>query len=85
MTNKRDLELLFEIGSLRHIQRGWRQHLATNCANDLEHTVRVAFLALIIARREGIKNEEKADTERFSKDLREVQKSISWVWGIDKN
>jgi len=49
MPTSRDLELLFEIGSLRHICSGWRQHLATDCANDLEHTVRVAFLALALA------------------------------------
>lgn len=53
MTYKRDLEFLFEIGTLRNVQRGWRQHLATNCANDLEHTIRVAWIALILAKKIG--------------------------------
>ena len=49
----RDLEFLFEIASLRNVPRGWRQHLGVDCASVLEHVVRTAFLALIIARREG--------------------------------
>ncbi len=80
MDTKRNLELLYEIGSLRHIQRGWRQHLATNCANDLEHTVRVAFLALIIARREGVKNEEKILKMALTHDIAETRTSdLSYV------
>ena len=54
----RDIELLYEIGSLRNVQRGWMQHLGTSCASDLEHTMRVMFLALALARREGYGNEE---------------------------
>jgi putative hydrolase of HD superfamily len=54
----RDIELMYEIGSLRNVQRGWLQHLGTNCASDLEHTMRVMFLALALARREGAGNEE---------------------------
>ncbi len=48
----RDLELLFEIGSLRNIPRAWIQHLGVPVASNLEHTMRVVFLALLIARRE---------------------------------
>lgn len=57
--NKRDIEFLFEIGSLRNIERGWRQHFGMKVANNLEHGFRVAFLALLIARSEDVKNEEK--------------------------
>jgi putative hydrolase of HD superfamily len=53
MFPRRDIEFLFEIGSLRNMERGWRQHLATNVANDLEHTIRVCWLALMLARKEG--------------------------------
>lgn len=57
--NKRDIEFLFEIGSLRNVPRGWRQHLAMDCASVMEHTLRVMWLSLIIARKEGVKDEEK--------------------------
>ncbi len=59
MVHKRDIEFLYEIGSLRNIPRAWIQHLATDCASTLEHTLRVVFLALLIARKEGVRNEEK--------------------------
>lgn len=54
MQNKpnRDIEFLYEIGSMKNMDRGWRQHLAMECANNLEHSFRVAFLSLIIARQE---------------------------------
>ena len=29
----RDLEFLYEIGSLRYLQRGWRQHFGMDVAN----------------------------------------------------
>ncbi len=48
----RDLEFLFEIGSMRNIPRAWIQHLGVPVASNLEHTMRVIFLALLIARRE---------------------------------
>lgn len=51
----RDLDFLFEIGSLRNIPRAWIQHLGVPCASNLEHTMRVVFLALLIARKEGKK------------------------------
>ncbi|KKU06677.1 MAG: Metal dependent phosphohydrolase [Candidatus Magasanikbacteria bacterium GW2011_GWA2_45_39] len=80
MSTPRDIELLFEIGSLRHTQRGWRQHLATNCATDLEHTVRVAFLALVIARREGAGNEETILKMALAHDIAETRTSdLSYV------
>lgn len=50
----RDVEFLFEVGSLRNLDRTWRQHLGTDCASDLEHTVRVAWIALLLARYEGV-------------------------------
>ncbi len=52
MPLQRDIEFLYEIGSLRNIQRSWRQHLGVDCANVLDHTVRVQWLALILARME---------------------------------
>ena len=49
----RDVEFLFEIGSMRNIPRAWIQHLGVPVASNLEHMMRVVFLALLIARREG--------------------------------
>lgn len=68
---KRDLEFLFEMGGMRNVQRSWRQTLGVDVATNLEHTVRVAFLALIIARREGVKDEEKILKMALAHDLAE--------------
>ena len=59
MTLARDIEFLYEIGSLKNIQRGWRQHFGSDVANILEHSFRVAWIALMIARTEGVTSEEK--------------------------
>ena len=69
----RDLEFLYEIGSLRNIPRAWIQHLAADCASTLEHTLRVVFLALLIGRKEGVKNEEKLIKMALVHDLAETR------------
>src|SRR3989338_3462242 len=56
--NKRDVELLYEIGTLRNFQRDWHRVLGMNSASVTEHIFRVAFIALIIARSENFKDEE---------------------------
>jgi len=56
---KRDLELLYEIGSLRFIQRTWVQFLNPHVQNLAEHHLRVTWIALVLAKREGVKNIEK--------------------------
>jgi len=53
MANKQDINFLYEIGSLKNVERGWRQHLAMECATVPEHTMRVVWLALLIARGEN--------------------------------
>jgi len=73
MKKNRDLEFLYEIGSLRNIPRAWIQHLAADCASTLEHTLRVVFLALLIARKEGVKNEEKIIKMALVHDLAETR------------
>src|SRR3989344_8366633 len=55
----RDIEFLFEIGALRNITRAWSQTLGMDSASISEHTFRVVWLALLFARMEGVKNEEK--------------------------
>jgi putative hydrolase of HD superfamily len=84
--NKRNIEFLFEIGSLRNLQRGWRQHLGIDCASDLEHTLRVIWLALIIARKEKVKNEEKIIKMALIHDIEETRTSdLSYVQKVYVN
>src|SRR3989344_695228 len=52
MSDSRDIDFLYEIGSLRNVPRGWRQHLGFDVASDLEHTYRLIWLALMISRME---------------------------------
>jgi len=75
MSIKRDVEFLFEIGSIRNVNRGWRQHLGMDCASNTEHTFRVVFLALTIARMERVKDEEKILKMALIHDLPESRTS----------
>ncbi len=75
MVKKRDIEFLYELGSLRNIQRGWRQHFGMDVANDLEHTIRVVWIALLIARMEGVKDEEKVIKMALVHDMAETRVS----------
>lgn len=55
----KDIDFLFEIGKIRFIQRAWQRFFLTKMANDVEHTFRVMWLALIIANKERKGNQEK--------------------------
>jgi putative hydrolase of HD superfamily len=55
----RDVEFLYEIGAMRFVQRTWRQFFREDMANNSEHTFRVMWIALAIAKKEKAKNEEK--------------------------
>ncbi len=78
--HKRDLDFLYEIGTLNNMDRGWKQHLGMNCANVLGHSMRVAFLALVIARKEGVENEEKILKMALVHDITETRTSdLSYV------
>jgi len=78
--NQRDIEFLFEIGTLKNMDRGWKQHYAMDCASDLEHSFRVALLALILARREGIVDEGKVLKMALIHDLAETRVSdLSYI------
>ncbi len=80
MTNDRDLDFLFEIGSLRHVPRGWRQHLGFDIASDLEHAYRVMWLALIISRMEKAGDENKIIKMALVHDVPETRVSdLSYV------
>lgn len=45
----RDLNFLYEVGCLRHIQRTWRQFLNPDFQNLTEHTLRVIWISMILA------------------------------------
>jgi putative hydrolase of HD superfamily len=59
MSEKRDIEFLFEIGQLRLIKRMWQRFFQSDIADLSDHIFRVAWIALMIAKREGKVNEEK--------------------------
>jgi putative hydrolase of HD superfamily len=83
---KRDIEFLYEIGSLRNLQRGWRQHLGVDCANVLEHTIRVIWLSLILARMEKVKNEEKILKMCLIHDIEETRTTdLSYIQKVYVN
>lgn len=53
MKRNRDLELLYEVGCIRFLQRNWRQFLNADFSNETEHAFRVAWIAMIIQKKEG--------------------------------
>lgn len=55
----KDLDFLYEIGSLRHLIRTWTQFVRSDVANVTEHLYRVIWIALIIAKHEKVKNTDK--------------------------
>ncbi|MDP3953596.1 MAG: HD domain-containing protein [bacterium] len=69
--NKKDIDFLFEIGSLRNVQRAWRQQMGVDVANNLEHSFRVAFIALVLARMESVEDEGKIMKLALMHDLEE--------------
>jgi 5'-deoxynucleotidase YfbR-like HD superfamily hydrolase len=80
MSIERDVEFLYEIGTLRNMPRGWTQHLGEGTASDLEHAMRVAWLALMLARREGKGDEAKILKMALAHDLAETRVSdLSYV------
>ena len=71
MSLKRDLEFLYEIGCIRFINRVWVQLLGPNFANNAEHTFRVVWIAMIIAKNEGVKDVGKVAKMALVHDLPE--------------
>jgi len=59
MNSKKDLEFLYELGCFRFVSRVWVQLLHPNFQNNAEHTFRVIWISMILAKYEGIKNLEK--------------------------
>ncbi|MSU56063.1 MAG: HD domain-containing protein [Candidatus Taylorbacteria bacterium] len=70
---KRDIEFLYEIGTLKNTERSWQQFMGSGCATVPEHSFRVVFLALLIARGEKFKDEEKILKMSLVHDLSETR------------
>lgn len=62
MSGRRDVEFLFEMGSLRFMERMWRRFLHDDFANLAEHHFRVFWIAMIIAA-----HEKGVDTGKIAK------------------
>lgn len=70
-TLERDLQFLYEVGCIRHIQRTWRQFLNPDFENLSEHIFRVIWISLIIAEHEKIKDTGKLVKLALVHDLSE--------------
>lgn len=69
--NKRDIELLFEIGCLRYMPRSWKRFFNPDVANNSEHTLRVVWIAWLLSEYEGMGNKEKILKMALMHDLAE--------------
>lgn len=80
MSSSRDIEFLYEIASMRNIQRGWRQHLGVDVANVLDHTIRVVWLSIVLGRMEGNVDENKLIKMALVHDIAETRLSdLSYI------
>jgi putative hydrolase of HD superfamily len=71
MKASKDLNLLFEISAFRFVDRTWKQFLNPQAANNMEHSFRVAWIALYLARREKVADTEKVMKMALLHDLSE--------------
>lgn len=71
----RDLDLLYELGCLRFVQRSWRHFLNADFANVTEHTFRVLWLALMLAKHESCTDTEKIMKMALVHDVTEIRAS----------
>lgn len=69
----RDIEFLYEIGTLKNMERSWQQFMGSGCATVPEHTFRVIFLALLIARGEKYKDEGRIMKMALIHDVAEAR------------
>ena len=70
-----DIDFLYEIGSLRHMDRLWSQFVGRKFANLTEHTYRVIWIALLIAKYLKDVNLEKVIIMAMIHDLGEIRSS----------
>jgi hypothetical protein len=63
MSLDRDLQFLYEVGSLRYIPRMWHRYSNTDFANITEHHFRVIWIALMIAAHEKTGDADNIDVD----------------------
>ncbi len=73
MQRSRDAEFLYELGSLRHVDRTWKHFNLPGVANVTEHSFRVMWIALVLARREGITNISRVLQMALIHDIPEIR------------
>jgi 5'-deoxynucleotidase YfbR-like HD superfamily hydrolase len=73
MSLSRDLDLLYELGTLRLMNRTWKRFLNADFANNAEHLFRVAWIALVIAKHEKAENTEKILKIALAHDIAETR------------
>jgi putative hydrolase of HD superfamily len=73
MAGKKNIEFLYEIGSLRFLERTWRQFFQSPVANDAEHTFRVCWIALLISKEEKVSDEGKILKMALMHDIEETR------------
>ncbi|TKJ16941.1 hypothetical protein CEE44_00185 [Candidatus Woesearchaeota archaeon B3_Woes] len=61
MDIKKDVNFLYEIGTLRFVKRTWSQFLTPEFSNVTEHTFRAMWISLVLAKH------EKADSSKVLK------------------
>lgn len=67
----RDVDFLFEIGTLRYHLRTWNQFLNPGAQNLTEHIFRVAWIAAILAKHEGVQDVMKVMKMALIHDISE--------------
>ncbi len=73
MAGKRNIEFIYEVGSLRFLERTWKQFFQSPVANDAEHSFRTCWIALLIAKEEGVKDEAKILKMALMHDIEETR------------
>lgn len=73
MSLSRDIDLIYELGTLRFMDRMWKRFLNADFANNAEHQFRVAWIALIIAKYEKVENTEKILKMALAHDIAETR------------
>ncbi|HVY67670.1 MAG TPA: HD domain-containing protein [Patescibacteria group bacterium] len=72
--NKRDLEFLYEIGTLKSMKR-FNQHVSLDTSSVAEHMYRVIWLALLVSRMEKAGDEAVIVKMAMAHDLAETRTS----------
>lgn len=71
MAIKKDIEFLFEIGSMRFLERTWKRFLNVDFANVTEHTFRTMWIAMLLVKHEKAKNISKVALMALLHDIPE--------------